>query len=517
MPISIKALIVVLGISAVVFQLVKPTALIFSNENDFRRRRNAFYALTCLAFLSPNFWLYAAVSAPILFVCGRKDSNPSAFYLFLLHVIPPVFAALPVFGLNSHLELDNQRLLSILVIIPAIGRVRRSRPEERITGLRLPDWCLLAYGVLSSILYLHLLAPDGAPYPFSTTDLVRRTLLFLIGGFAPYFVISRSSSSRQAMLDNASALLIPCLVMAAIAVFETVKGWLLYETIPVNWELAASFTSYLLRGSSLRAMASAGHSLALGYFLDIAFGVWLALCQYVPSRLTKAAISALLLLGLLAAYSRGPWVCAILIYFVFIMQKRRAFSALPKAMAGIAAIAALLWLSPLGQKIADVVPFLGGSVDTGSIDYRQHLWERTWAIVQQSPLFGDQYALSKMQELRQGQGIVDFVNGYAQELLSTGFTGLSLFLFIVLTVLLKTFSASRAIKASDQSLGMVGASFVCCMLGTLFLWALGGPNEATLWALVALGIGYSFLGAVVRADSPGKSPATTKRRPTVAL
>jgi O-antigen ligase len=516
MPLNVKDLIVVLVFSTIVFIFIKPTALLFTNERDFARRRIVFYILTCTAFLGSSFWTYAAVAVPTLLIAGRKDSNPSALYLFLLHIIPPVVAATPIFGMTSFIDFNNPLLLAFLVVIPAIRRRQQSNTPQNVAGLQFLDWVFLVFGIMSSVLYLHLLQPNGVPYPSTSTDFLRRAFVFLVGGFAPYFLISRTSYSRQTMLDNASALLIPCVIMSVIAIFETTKGWLLYEVIPDDWGLPPLSTSYLLRGTSLRAMASAGHSLSLGFLLDIAFAVWLGLSHYVPSRITKVAVTGLLVLGLFAAYSRGPWACAVLIYFAFAFQKRNAFSGITKALIGATIAAVALAFSPLGQKVAAVIPFFGGNVDVENIQYRQRLWEKVWTLFQQNPILGDQFALTKMQDLKQGQGIVDLVNGYAVELVAGGIVGLGLFLIFVLTILLKTMRAARTMNLTDQKFGMVGASFACCILGTLFLWALGGPSEHVLWALAALGIGYSYLGATVHAKAGADAGAPAIIEPRVA-
>jgi O-antigen ligase len=125
-------------------------------------------------------------------------------------------------------------------------------------------------------------------------------------------------------------------------------------------------------------------------------------------------------------------------------------------------------------------------------------------------MLGDQYALARMDDLRQGQGIVDFVNGYLAELLAAGFVGLSLFLLVVLAGLRKVLAASRAIKLTDPRFGMAGASVASCIVGTLFLSAFGGPDPNVLWALVALAVAYSRLGKSEQTDgsAPGLPPAT---------
>jgi O-antigen ligase len=510
MPLNLRDLIAVLVLSAIVFKFAKPVALLFSSEQDFSRRRNLWYVMTVAAFLSPNIWLYILIAGPFLLVSGRKDSNPAALYLFLLHVVPPVATPIPLPGGAKLIDVSNQILLSLCVMVPAMRRLRRSEKDRELRRFTAADWCLLTYGVMTSILYIHLLAPDGSFYPSTFSDTLRRTLTFLIAVLAPYFVISRTTRDRPLILDSLAAFTVPCIVMAVIGIFEGLRGWLLYDDIAPRWGLAGTFTTYLVRGSSLRAMASTGHPLALGYELAIAFGLWLSLETYVKSRLTRWIVSATLGLGLIASYSRGPWACALGIYLVYVLQKPRAVSGVLKSIVGSLFALAAISLTPLAKKISAVLPFMGGTIDYTNIEYRDRLWTRGWEIVRDNPVFGDQYALARMEDLRQGQGIVDFVNGYLAELLATGFVGLTLFLFVVLAALKKVWRARKALTLIDQRFGMAGASLAACILGTLFLWALGGPDPSVLWALLALAVAYSHvrLSEPANASIPA-SPAWT--------
>ena len=81
MPPNVKNLIVVLAISAVVFKFAKSTALLFSSEKDFSRRRNLWYVLTAAAFLSPSIWLYVLIAVPLLVGSGREGLEPFGFVL----------------------------------------------------------------------------------------------------------------------------------------------------------------------------------------------------------------------------------------------------------------------------------------------------------------------------------------------------------------------------------------------------------------------------------------------------
>ncbi len=136
---TLKRLIVVLAIAATVFHLAKPIALQFMRGEDFSRRRLVWFVLTAVSFISPSFWLYVLVAAPILMWANRKDSNPIALYLLMLHVIPPVSFIIPILGNNGLFPLDNYRLLAFCVLLPATIRYRKNRQEAVAGGLGAMD------------------------------------------------------------------------------------------------------------------------------------------------------------------------------------------------------------------------------------------------------------------------------------------------------------------------------------------------------------------------------------------
>jgi O-antigen ligase len=125
----------------------------------------------------------------------------------------------------------------------------------------------------------------------------------------------------------------------------------------------------------------------------------------------------------------------------------------------------------LGDRIISDLPFLGGSVDAGSVIYRQRLAERSWELIKEHPFLGDQLALTKMEGLRQGQGIIDTVNTYAGVALDYGLIGLSIFVGFILTALFKAYRASKVIAQSDPDLALLGTSLTACIVGTLLMIA----------------------------------------------
>jgi O-antigen ligase len=241
-------------------------------------------------------------------------------------------------------------------------------------------------------------------------------------------------------------------------------------------------------------MASAGHPLLLGYLLAVAFGFWLYLQQNVQSRVSRLSITGLFLFGLMAAYSRGPWLGAIVIYFSFAALGPRVLPKMFKAVGGILLLAMAVAVSPLGAKIARVIPYFGGSVDMDNVVYRERLFALSWQIIIDHPWFGDQQALLKMQELRQGEGIIDLMNGFVSILLSSGFVGLSLFLLFIAIASFKAFRVSAASAKSDPDLSKLGACLVACILGSLVMMWVGGLIEMMTCVLVGLTAAYVDVG-----------------------
>jgi hypothetical protein len=497
MPVNLKELIVVVVIAAVVFRLAKSFAPFFISSEDFARRRNVWYALTVTAFLSPSFWLFAFVAIPILTIAGRKDSNPTALYFMLLQVIPLIEVPIPMIGMKYLFNINHYLLLSFCVMTPAAMRIIRSKEKVGASRLGRMDYCLLAYGLLTAILYVRTQTPDGGLYPGSVTESLRRAFVFLFSIFIPYFAISRGVHSRNLLIDSMAAFCLNCALLSGIAIFESANHWLLYGELAGRWgDAMPLFELYITRGTSLRAMASTGHAMALGHMLVVAFGFWLYLQSRVTSRSARFGGAGIFWSGLMAAYTRGAWIGGVIVYFVFVTLQPRALSNLFKATCAAVVIAGLISLTPLGHRIVSVLPFFGGQVDNFNVVYRQRLFERSWQVIQESPMLGDQAALLKMQDLRQGQGIIDLVNTYMEILLENGFVGMSLFLSFMLIALVKAWSSSRRCMQNDADLGVLGASLVSCIITTLVMIeneSFSGVTVVLFYSLAALAVAYASL------------------------
>jgi hypothetical protein len=489
---SIKALIVVLAIAATIFHLAKPIALRFMTGDDFSRRRLVWFALTAVSFVSPNIWLFALIAVPMLVWAGRNDSNPIALYLLLLHVIPPVAVNIPVLGNNGLFALDNYRLLAFCVLLPAAIRYRKNQKNGMAGAFGTMDILLLAFGMLQVALY----TPPDLPYHFvipdSPSNALRRAVLFLLDTYLLYFAVSRICQSRQKMVDAVASFCLACAVIAALSMFERIKGWLLFVDIAGRWGTDPNATFYLFRGNSVRAQVSAGHSIALGHLLAVAFGFWLYLKSLVRVGLHRIGVTLLLWGGLFGSFSRGGWLGAAAVYFTFVLFGPRPISRLVKGTSLALALAGLIAMSPIGNQILDMLPKNGAPADM----YRHRLAERGWELVLAHPFFGDQFPWPEMEDLRQGEGIIDLVNTYLGVALGYGLIGLFCFLSFILLGMTRVYLRAREATHSDPDLALLGASLIACIAGTLIMIDTNSFNmgpEKMFYLLAGLTTAYARL------------------------
>src|SRR5689334_2258762 len=120
MPEYLRALIVVLILSTIVFAFAHRPASVIAGVSNFRRRRNLWIALTLTAFLAHSFWLYALIAIPMLIVAYNRDPNASALFFFILFIMPSDTISIPGMGLINYLfDLSHVRLLELIILFPA--------------------------------------------------------------------------------------------------------------------------------------------------------------------------------------------------------------------------------------------------------------------------------------------------------------------------------------------------------------------------------------------------------------
>ena len=461
MPEYLRALIVVLVFASIVFAFAGKPARELVPANDFIRRRNLWFALTTVAFLAQNFWIYIGIAGMLLLHNARRETNIPALYLFLLAVVPVSYIEIPGFGLVNFLfEVSHQRLLALVILLPAFLSLAGRKKTLRF-GTMAADKLILAYIVLVVLLYLR---------ETSLTDTLRRCLYQFTDVFLPYYVISRSLRNLQDFRAAILSLVVAVMILAIIGVFEAVKHWLLYSPMVDALNLGGAKTGYLNRSGILRAIASTGQPIALGFIMAVTIGLYLYLQKYITSRFHRRMGFLLLCGGLLAPLSRGPWVGMVIIAAVFIATGRQAAKKLTLLfLAGILALP-MIAIMPGGDRIINLIPFIGESEDS-NIDYRQRLFEQSIIVINRNPWFGSTNFLNtpEMQSVRAGHGMIDIVNSYLAVALETGFVGAGLFIGFFLTVCWGIYRGFQRLPDKDSEEHLLGRALLASLAGILLI------------------------------------------------
>ncbi|CAG0933527.1 hypothetical protein PLCT1_02399 [Planctomycetaceae bacterium] len=501
MPFHYKAFLLVMAITAVMFHLARPMFTRFMSHEDFAVRRNLWLALTVAAFLIPNYWVYTGVAILMVAFAGSKDSNPAALYMFLLLALPPLREAIPGFGLIKQVfPIDHLRLLSLVLLLPValqlVGPTDRygtgAWPDgSRRARLQPPDFFLLLYAALQ----VALLFPHE-----SVTASLRRMLLLCLDMLLPYFVVSRLCRSRAAIVETMASFALAMVVLAPLAWIEFARGWILYAGLEERWG-TRHMIGYLMRGEFLRAQVTGGHAIVLGYAMAVGFGFWLYLMTRVDSMKWRGLAMLTIVGGLVATLARGPWVGTAAMLLTYLALGPQAATRSAKALGGLAVVGGILMLTPFGANIVDHLPFIG-TVSDNTVTYRQRLAELSWELVLQNPLLGSPYYMAYMEELRQGEGIIDVVNTYAGIALSYGLVGMSMFAGFFIATLVRVLRVVRNRSDSDADYSLLGASLVTCTVGVLIIIATTSNYLSIPYVYFVLGaLGFAYV-QVSRTEQP---------------
>lgn len=435
----LRAFVVITGLMALAFLISKRLFSHALEPKFVERLYGTGYAATAVMFLAHNMWIFLAGLAGLSFLVARRFSHPLALFVFLLLLMPGFSAQVPGFGLINYLiDLNPARILVLTLLLPATLVLMRNKSLPR-PGQLFSDKVVIAYALYTSALtYLHY-----DTFTAGMRHLATMTLDFVL----LYFVASRGLLLKGAVRHVLVAVVMAAVFLALVGAFEFFKHWLLYSSVTGALGAGTGLYGYLGRGTTLRASATTGQPIALGFVMMVAFLLSHYVQRLVPMQGGRILLWGVLGLGLIAAMSRGPWVGAGIGLFVIAVTSAKPFDNVFK-LAIVSFLAAVgLILLPGGEKIVDYLPWVG-SIDAGGIDFREILWDQSMLVISKSPWVGSVgfTELPEFDVVRLSTGFVDIVNTYLGVALSYGLVGLVLYgmlIFIAILSMLSTVTAAR--------------------------------------------------------------------------
>ncbi len=491
MPESLKPLLVILALAITVFAFaIRPACEIAMVRANYLRRRNVWLGITAIVFFANNFWVFIVAGAALLAYAVRKEHNHLALYFFVLFAVPLIPKEIGGLGIINFLfKIDYARLLALVVLLPALNILRKEANHAPV-GYLVIDKLILGYISIQFLLILH----DG-----SMTNAIRLGIFYpFLGIFLPYFVACRSLRTLEGFREAMMAYVIAAMLLSSIALFEFLKHWLLYTQLELLLGVDWAISKHLVRAGNLRAIGSTGQPIALGFAITVGIGFMLYLRPFVSGRPAWLLGMGLLLAGLLASVSRGPWLGAALLLLVFLVTGKNPAKQLLKGGAIGTTLLLLLLASGQSDKLQNYLPWVG-NIDQSTINYRSMLMEKAVVLIINNPLFGARNFLAdsaEMQDLAIGSGFIDVVNTYVRVALTYGLTGLVLFVGCFASVIAGIINTMRGIRNKDEESYRLGQILLSVLLSIAFM--ISTASSITVipwiyWSMIGMGGGYVLM------------------------
>ncbi len=479
---DLKALIVVVGIFFLARRFLRPVLMPITGAATFDGWVKTWLGITVVAFLVPSYWpAMILIGAVLLTMPARNPEARVATYFGVMCAAPTLNGDVPFPGINYLIELDYTRLLSLTLLLPVGMRMYRE-------GVFRGRWEVWDRAMAISVLLALALGMRDTTF----TGALRGTVELVLSVTVPYFVLSRAIRTRQ-QFDVCIALFVAgMVVVAGIAMFETLRHWKVYDAVTELYR-DRSFR-YENRGGFSRASVSFGTPIALGFALALALGALMYLRQLLARPRAGSIMLLVICAGLFSTVSRGPWIGAVMMIGLFVMLGRDGVrKAVQLGLAGVLALG-LLAMTPAGKNIVELLPFVGDT-RSDTVDYRFRLITAARQTFTRNPWFGTTNPLRypEMQAMRQGQGIIDLVNTYIQVGLYTGGVGLVIFLLSVAWPVLPLHRELRSRNALPPVTSDACRALLASQMGSLLIIGTVSAVSfipALMWANTALCVAF---------------------------
>ncbi|GAA4722806.1 hypothetical protein GCM10023325_20300 [Sphingomonas lutea] len=321
----------------------------------------------------------------------------------------------------------------------------------------------------------------------SVTNFMRSALQQALNIGLPYFILSRGLSKSVFPARVLLSLILAACILAGIAGFESLRHWLLYAGMDVGAdpEMLSGYTKQ--RAGALRGQATFPEPTTLSLFLGLALVMLFALRRSVGS-VARALMFVVLAFGLVFTFARVGFLVSIVGLVACLIYERRW-----GLVALIAASAPPIWYSTraLGTAIPTIGEMIGLSGDAViTVEYRRRLSERMFALIREHPFFGVSRTDIQimLDDLRQGEGIIDLVNGHFAVMLQAGVAG---WLALMLAVAFALHSTWRDRRSQHDGSSAAVFSSMAALQAALFTTALIGRNLLWFVVLLAFAAGLS--------------------------
>lgn len=434
-----------------------------------------FLVMFTIGMWGHSYWVAYAALFLALPILAKSRADAAALYCVLTVSMPQLIQQLSA---GSIYLISGSKYLFCALGLTLAFLINRG--QQRVSSQA-------RFGLPILIMVVLELAQARDP---SATATIRQAVPILINILLPYFILSRSLNTSEDVRRFLLAFALAGFVMAAVATVEARLHWLIYKQIDGLLHIENTINAYSkLRAGTLRAPASFPESTSLGLFLDLAFMATLALRDTFASRGKWYLVLFVLLLGLISANSRGAFVALAIGLVAWDLYCRRYGQLVIKLGAAGGAYLFALSAAQFSSYFAAMVGKDSGTA--GTADYRRLLIQRGMEEIHRHPWLGENLksALSSLEDLRQGEGIVDLVNGYINYGLTLGYPGMIGLGLVFLSLCVAMLLIRKNVRRNPQLLEPSACVFAIAALNLVnsFFTGFGGVGSTAFYQICALG------------------------------
>lgn len=489
------AILAMLATTAILFAIAKPgfygacisTACVMYFASCLRepyRQEMAVRAILitffmpAVAWIIPNVWMLYFVMLMWVPMFASRPDQIAGVYLHSLMLLP---------GLDLSVDLAGIKLFDVGVHDAlAIGAT--------IAIMIAPTRARIAGGDDLRVVLLLLVLVFASARDTSATHFLRTTINIGLDFGLPYYILSRGLKDAASMRTAMRWFAASGVAISGILAFEMWESWPMYNEL--YWHYAIPMLLVVKsRGAFMRPGGPFNEptSIALVMILCL-FALWLLRDDF-RTRIRHGLLCLIAFLGASAPQSRNAWVAlgiAVLLGDMFLGR----WGALVRKFAptGVA-LMLILAAANMWPSFSDSLGLSGQASETA--DYRRDLLDRGIEEFWDSPIIGfSRPELEvRLDDMRQGEGIIDYVNTFLWFALVSGIIGLVIFVWNLAAPLMYLWRMRR----TEVMLG-TGAS-AAFVFGSLA--ALGATLFFTFFAtrMSYLTIGFMGFAAAIRAVS----------------
>lgn len=382
----------------------------------------------------------------------RNRHNAAGILIFLVVTLPSV-ATMAMVGSLQLVNITAEACVTFGALIAMVMWKKETRTRYSLADLP-------AFSVMFVLAFI-------AARDSSLTNVLRVIVQVSLSLFLPYLVVRKALASERNIRIAFAFTVSAAATVACIAIFESVKVWPMYQAFQNHFGIYG-ISGVKMRGGMLRAGGPLMNPPLSAALLALCFVATFAARDIFKTPRGHRIVLAIVAAGLFAIQSRAGWLGAVAGCFGVLLSQR-GVKGVVAPMALLAVVGAGLYGAALSsERVANLVGF--SSDAKNSSEYRDRLYDRGVEIVRQNPAIGQPASAVtfQMRDLRQGEGIIDFVNGYLAIALFSGLTGLALFAGGIAAQAIASYRARRVSRArgwgglSDLGLGVAlcaGAMF----------------------------------------------------------